>query len=41
RDLWAGRARLLAQAMVQEADGLDAASAPDADRPSAREAVAA
>jgi blue light- and temperature-responsive anti-repressor len=41
RDLWAGRARLLAQAMVQEADGLDAAPIPAADRPAARESVAA
>ena len=41
RDLWAGRARLLAQAMVQEADSLDAAAAAEPDRPATRASVAA
>ncbi|WP_342110443.1 BLUF domain-containing protein [Methylobacterium sp. SI9] len=41
RDLWAGRARLLAQAMVQEADGLDAAPAAEPDQPATRDSVAA
>ncbi|MCJ2088935.1 BLUF domain-containing protein [Methylobacterium sp. E-005] len=43
RDLWAGRARLLAQAMVQEADGLDAAPIweLEADQPATLESVAA
>lgn len=43
RDLWAGRARLLAQAMVQEADRLDAAMAqePGGAEPAALDSVAA
>jgi len=44
RDLWAGRARLLAQAMVQEAEGLDpAAPAQELDtlRPAPRDCLAA
>ncbi|SDO65604.1 Sensors of blue-light using FAD [Methylobacterium phyllostachyos] len=44
RDLWAGRARLLAQAMVQEAEGLDAAAPaqdPDTARPATRDSLAA
>lgn len=43
RDLWADRARRLAQAVVQEADGLDTAPAreSEADRPAARGSIAA